>query len=194
MNSLYPTLPLPYPPSPLPLPSLSSIPSPSLPPIYPSPPPPLPLPSGTEIEQIKKGYSENRPRSQLSHVASELQGVQRIMFDNIGAVLKRGEMIESESCILCGSLARQMFRFVRGRQRGAVITHGEYSLVCQTMSVGRVCTSACNNDVMWCACVCECTAVCSLTVWYVAPPPCRTSGGSVFSLSTCNGTVPVAYT
>ena len=50
---------------------------------------------GTEIEQIKKGYSENRPRSQLSHVASELQGVQRIMFDNIGAVLKRGEMIET---------------------------------------------------------------------------------------------------
>ena len=30
-------------------------------------------------------------------MASELQGVQRIMFDNIGAVLKRGEMIESES-------------------------------------------------------------------------------------------------
>lgn len=75
----------------LPLPSLPSL-------LPPSPG------TGTEIEQIKKGYSENRPRSQLSHVASELQGVQRIMFDNIGAVLKRGEMIESEPCIACGHI------------------------------------------------------------------------------------------
>ena len=125
----------------------------------PSPPSPLPLHSlspgaGTEIEQIKKGYSENRPRSQLSHVASELQGVQRIMFDNIGAVLKRGEMIESESCIACGSLTRQTFQFVRGKLRGAIISSRRMGAARKAMSVGRVCTCAGNYDVMWCAHVC----------------------------------------
>jgi vesicle transport protein SEC22 len=50
---------------------------------------------GTEIERVKRNFSESRPRSQLSSVAGELQGVQRIMFDNIDAVLKRGEMIDS---------------------------------------------------------------------------------------------------
>ena len=49
---------------------------------------------GTEIEKLKKSFNENRPRSQLSHVAGELQGVQRIMFENIDAVIKRGEKLE----------------------------------------------------------------------------------------------------
>ena len=55
---------------------------------------PIPFPTGTEIERVKRNFSESRPRSQLSSVAGELQGVQRIMFDNIDAVLKRGEMID----------------------------------------------------------------------------------------------------
>ncbi|XP_065917397.1 vesicle-trafficking protein SEC22b-like [Dysidea avara] len=48
---------------------------------------------GTEIERLKKAHSENQSRGQLGRLADELQGVQKIMIDNIDAALNRGELI-----------------------------------------------------------------------------------------------------
>ena len=48
---------------------------------------------GTEIERLKKAHGENQSRTQLGRLADELQGVQRIMIDNIDAALNRGELI-----------------------------------------------------------------------------------------------------
>ena len=48
---------------------------------------------GTEIERLKKAHGENQSRGQLGRLADELQGVQKIMIDNIDAALNRGELI-----------------------------------------------------------------------------------------------------
>ena len=68
-----------------------------------SPFPPLPLPPththiGAEVDRIKKNYLESQSRrtSQLRGLSDELQGVQKIMFENIDAVLQRGELITGE--------------------------------------------------------------------------------------------------
>ena len=65
--------------------------------------PPLPLlPThthiGAEVDRIKKNYLESQSRrtSQLRGLSDELQGVQKIMFENIDAVLQRGELITGE--------------------------------------------------------------------------------------------------
>lgn len=52
---------------------------------------------GTEIERLKKSHSENQSRGQLGRLADELQGVQRIMIDNIDAALNRGELISGNT-------------------------------------------------------------------------------------------------
>jgi len=57
---------------------------------------------GTEIERLKKAHSENQSRSQLGRLADELQGVQKIMIDNIDAALNRGELISGND-IGCSS-------------------------------------------------------------------------------------------
>ena len=62
---------------------------------------PLSLPTryswcaGTSLSKIKRNYLDvpSRRTSQLRSLGDELHGVQRIMFDNIDAVLQRGEMI-----------------------------------------------------------------------------------------------------
>ena len=48
---------------------------------------------GTEIERLKRSHCENQSRGQLGRLADELQGVQKIMIDNIDAALNRGELI-----------------------------------------------------------------------------------------------------
>lgn len=52
---------------------------------------------GTEIERLKKAHGENQSRGQLGRLADELQGVQRIMIDNIDAALNRGELISGNA-------------------------------------------------------------------------------------------------
>ena len=56
----------------------------------------VPLSSGAEINRIKRNYQESQTRrsSQLRNLGGELQGVQKIMFENIDAALQRGELIE----------------------------------------------------------------------------------------------------
>ena len=51
--------------------------------------------SGAEIDQIKKNYveSQSRRNSKLKGLGDELHGVHKVMFDNIDAVLQRGELI-----------------------------------------------------------------------------------------------------
>ncbi|XP_039269379.2 vesicle-trafficking protein SEC22b-like [Styela clava] len=44
----------------------------------------------TYIQKTKKAYTDTRTRRNLTHVASELQDVQRIMVSNIDDVLQRG--------------------------------------------------------------------------------------------------------
>jgi len=69
-----------------------------------SPPfPPLPhsllsTHTGAEVDRIKKNYLESQSRrtTQLRGLSDELQGVQKIMFENIDAVLQRGELITGE--------------------------------------------------------------------------------------------------
>ena len=53
------------------------------------------LPLGTEINHIKKNFLESRSRrtTKLDSLSAELQGVQRVMFDNIDAVIHRGELV-----------------------------------------------------------------------------------------------------
>ena len=53
---------------------------------------------GAEVDRIKKNYLESQSRrtSQLRGLSDELQGVQKIMFENIDAVLQRGELITGE--------------------------------------------------------------------------------------------------
>ena len=49
---------------------------------------------------MKKNYQESQSRrnnQQLRGLGDELQGVQKIMYDNIDAVLQRGELISGES-------------------------------------------------------------------------------------------------
>ena len=54
--------------------------------------------AGTEIDQIKKNYveSQSRRNSKLKGLGDELHGVHKVMFDNIDAVLQRGELISGE--------------------------------------------------------------------------------------------------
>ena len=53
--------------------------------------------TGVEINRIKRGYVETQSRrassSKLRGLNSELQGVQKIMFENIDAALQRGELV-----------------------------------------------------------------------------------------------------
>ena len=51
--------------------------------------------TGAEIDQIKKNYVESQSRrsSKLKGLGDELHGVHKIMFENIDAVLQRGELI-----------------------------------------------------------------------------------------------------
>lgn len=53
---------------------------------------------GAEIDQIKKNYveSQSRRNSKLKGLGDELHGVHKIMFDNIDAVLQRGELISGK--------------------------------------------------------------------------------------------------
>ena len=52
-------------------------------------------PAGAEINRIKRNYLESQSRrsSKLRGLNSELQGVQKIMFENIDAALQRGELV-----------------------------------------------------------------------------------------------------
>jgi len=52
------------------------------------------------VDRIKKNYLESQSRrtSHLRGLSDELQGVQKIMFENIDAVLQRGELITGEPC------------------------------------------------------------------------------------------------
>ncbi|XP_003385017.2 PREDICTED: vesicle-trafficking protein SEC22b-like [Amphimedon queenslandica] len=54
---------------------------------------------GTEIEKIKRTFSESNSRktNQLRGLSHNLQEVQHIMFDNIDAVIQRGELIQNLS-------------------------------------------------------------------------------------------------
>ncbi|CAI8022857.1 Vesicle-trafficking protein SEC22b [Geodia barretti] len=56
---------------------------------------------GVEINRIKRGYVETQSRrassSKLRGLNSELQGVQKIMFENIDAALQRGELVSALS-------------------------------------------------------------------------------------------------
>jgi hypothetical protein len=54
--------------------------------------------TGAEIDQIKKNYVESQSRrtSKLKGLGDELQGVHKVMFDNIDAVLQRGELISGK--------------------------------------------------------------------------------------------------
>ena len=47
------------------------------------------------MNKIKKNYQESQGRrsNQLKGLGDELQGVQKIMYENIDAVLQRGELI-----------------------------------------------------------------------------------------------------
>ena len=53
---------------------------------------------GAEINRIKKNYQESQGRrsNQLKGLGDELQGVQKIMYENIDAVLQRGELISGK--------------------------------------------------------------------------------------------------
>lgn len=56
--------------------------------------------TGTEINRVKRNFQDGQGRRGNSHlkgIHEELQGVQNIMFENIDAVLQRGELIESQS-------------------------------------------------------------------------------------------------
>ena len=57
-----------------------------------------PLLSGAEINKIKRNYQESQSRRnhQLKGLGDELQGVQKIMYENIDAVLQRGELISGK--------------------------------------------------------------------------------------------------
>lgn len=54
--------------------------------------------TGAEVDRIKKNYVESQSRrsTQLRGLSDELHGVQKIMFENIDAVLQRGELITGE--------------------------------------------------------------------------------------------------
>ena len=51
--------------------------------------------SGAEINRIKRNYLESQSRrsNKLRGLNDELQGVQKIMFENIDAALQRGELV-----------------------------------------------------------------------------------------------------
>ena len=59
-----------------------------------------------EIHRIKRGYVETQSRrassSKLRGLNSELQGVQKIMFENIDAALQRGELVSGLSVVVSG--------------------------------------------------------------------------------------------
>ena len=50
---------------------------------------------GAEINRIKRNYVESQSRrtSRLRGLNDELQGVQKVMFENIDAALQRGELV-----------------------------------------------------------------------------------------------------
>lgn len=51
---------------------------------------------GAEIDRVRKNYKEGQSRrsgSKLQGLSDELQGVHKIMFENIDAVLQRGELL-----------------------------------------------------------------------------------------------------
>ena len=54
--------------------------------------------TGAEIDQIKKNYveSQSRRNSKLKGLGDELHGVHKVMFENIDAVLQRGELISGK--------------------------------------------------------------------------------------------------
>ena len=58
---------------------------------------------GAEINKIKKNYleSQGRRNTQLKGLGEELQGVQKIMYDNIDAVLQRGELLSGQCVCVC---------------------------------------------------------------------------------------------
>lgn len=77
---------------------------------------------GTEINRVKKNFVESQSRrsSQLRGLSDELHGVNRIMFENIDAVIQRGERIseisEKASKLAFGSKAyRQSARYLNLR-------------------------------------------------------------------------------
>ena len=53
---------------------------------------------GAELNRIKKNYQDvpGRKATHLKGLSEELQGVQKIMFENIDAVLQRGELISGK--------------------------------------------------------------------------------------------------
>ncbi len=53
---------------------------------------------GADINKIRKNYMESQGRrsTQLKGLGEELQGVQKIMYDNIDAVLQRGELLSGK--------------------------------------------------------------------------------------------------
>ena len=57
--------------------------------------------TGTEINRVKKNFVESQSRrsSQLRGLSDELHGVNRIMFENIDAVIQRGERISGQSLV-----------------------------------------------------------------------------------------------
>ena len=63
-----------------------------------------PPPPGAELNRIKKNFQDvpGRKTTHLKGLSEELQGVQKIMFENIDAVLQRGELISGERGGVCG--------------------------------------------------------------------------------------------
>ena len=63
---------------------------------------------GAELNRIKRNYLESQSRrtSKLRGLSDELQGVQKIMFENIDAALQRGELVSGQC-----SLSRPSFSF-----------------------------------------------------------------------------------
>ena len=60
---------------------------------------------GAEINRIKKSHQEASSRrgpqpSHLRGLHDELQGVQRIMFENVDAVLRRGELVSGNTVLV----------------------------------------------------------------------------------------------
>ena len=69
--------------------------------------------AGTALSKIKRNYLDvpSRRTSQLRSLGDELHGVQRIMFDNVDAVLQRGEMISGNTPNCKGMTINHCFFF-----------------------------------------------------------------------------------
>lgn len=65
---------------------------------------PLPATIGAEINRMKKNFTESQGRrnNQLRGLGDELQGVQKIMYENIDAVLQRGELVSGKELLYHG--------------------------------------------------------------------------------------------